>query len=81
MVSIEKGAYNMEHKQYRFETLALHGGQVPDSDTLSRGVPLYRTTSYLFKDTTHAAALFALEEPGNIYTRNGWPSLRGEREP
>jgi O-acetylhomoserine (thiol)-lyase len=69
MVRKEKGACNMEHKQYRFETLALHGGQVPDSDTLSRGVPLYRTTSYLFKDTKHAADLFALKEPGNIYTR------------
>jgi O-acetylhomoserine (thiol)-lyase len=69
MVRIEKGVCKMENKQYRFETLALHGGQVPDSDTLSRGVPLYRTTSYLFKDTKHAADLFALKEPGNIYTR------------
>lgn len=56
-------------KKYRFETLALHAGQVPDSATLSRGVPVYRTSSFVFKDTEHAANLFALKEPGNIYTR------------
>ncbi len=54
---------------YKFETLALHAGQVPDPTTLARGVPVYRTTSYLFKDTEHAANLFALKEMGNIYTR------------
>lgn len=53
---------------YRFETLALHGGQKVD-ETMSRGVPLYRTTSYLFKNTEHAAKLFSLQEMGNIYTR------------
>lgn len=52
-----------------FETLALHSGYIPDSETLSRGVPVYRTTSYLFRDTEHAADLFALRELGNIYTR------------
>jgi len=51
------------------ETLALHGGQSVDSDTFSRAVPLYQTTSYLFKDTAHAADLFALKQFGNIYTR------------
>jgi O-acetylhomoserine (thiol)-lyase len=51
------------------ETLALHGGQEPDPATGSRAVPLYRTTGYQFKDTEHAADLFALREPGNIYTR------------
>lgn len=55
-------------KQYRFETLALHAGQTPDA-TLSRGVPVYRTSSYLFKSTEHAANLFAFKEPGNIYSR------------
>jgi O-acetylhomoserine (thiol)-lyase len=55
-------------KHYRFETLALHAGQTPDA-TLSRGVPVYRTSSYLFKSTKHAADLFAFKEPGNIYTR------------
>jgi O-acetylhomoserine (thiol)-lyase len=59
----------MSSKTYRFETLALHAGQVPDTDTLSRAVPVYRTSSYVFKNTEHAANLFALKEPGNIYTR------------
>lgn len=53
----------------RFETLALHGGQKPDPTTGSRAVPIYQTTSYAFRDTDHAAALFSLAEPGNIYTR------------
>lgn len=51
------------------ETLAVHGGQVPDPVTGSRAVPLYQTTSYVFKDSDHAANLFALREFGNIYTR------------
>ena len=51
------------------ETLAVHGGQVPDPITGSRAVPLYQTTSYVFKDSDHAANLFALREFGNIYTR------------
>lgn len=55
--------------KYHIETLALHAGQQADSDTLSRAVPIYQTTSYLFKDTDHAANLFALKEFGNIYTR------------
>lgn len=53
---------------YRFETLALHAGQTIDA-TQSRGVPVYRTSSYVFKNTEHAANLFALKELGNIYTR------------
>ncbi|NTV03091.1 MAG: O-acetylhomoserine aminocarboxypropyltransferase/cysteine synthase [Chlorobiaceae bacterium] len=55
-------------RQYRPETLALHAGQTVDA-TQSRGVPVYRTSSYLFKNTEHAANLFALKELGNIYTR------------
>jgi O-acetylhomoserine (thiol)-lyase len=55
--------------KYRLETLALHAGQNIDSDTRSRAVPVYQTTSYVFKDTDHAANLFALKEFGNIYTR------------
>ncbi len=55
--------------QYHLETLALHAGQKVDSDTLSRAVPVYQTTSYCFKNTEHAANLFALKEFGNIYTR------------
>lgn len=52
-----------------FETLALHAGQQPDPTTGARAVPIYATTSYQFKDTDHAARLFALQEFGNIYTR------------
>jgi len=52
-----------------FDTIALHGGQAPDPATGSRAVPIYQTTSYVFKDSDHAARLFALTEPGNIYTR------------
>jgi O-acetylhomoserine (thiol)-lyase len=57
-----------EHKP-RPETIALHGGQEPDPTTGSRAVPIYQTTSYVFDDTQHAADLFALKVPGNIYTR------------
>jgi len=58
-----------EERKYHIETLALHAGQQVDSDTRSRAVPIYQTTSYVFKDTEHAANLFALKEFGNIYTR------------
>ena len=51
------------------DTLALHAGHTPDQDTLSRAVPLYQTTSYVFRDAEHAAGLFGLKEFGNIYTR------------
>ncbi len=53
----------------KLETLCLHGGHQPDPTTLSRAVPIYRTSSFVFKDTAHAANLFALKELGNIYTR------------
>ena len=53
----------------KLETLTLHAGQQVDPATLARAVPVYRTSSYLFRDTEHAADLFALKEPGNIYTR------------
>ncbi|MEE4243440.1 MAG: O-acetylhomoserine aminocarboxypropyltransferase/cysteine synthase family protein [Desulfopila sp.] len=58
----------------KFETLALHAGHTVDQDTLSRAVPVYRTSSYVFKSTEHAANLFALKELGNIYTRIGNPT-------
>ena len=54
---------------HRIETLALHAGQSPDPTTGARAVPIYQTTSYVFRDTEHAANLFALKEFGNIYTR------------
>lgn len=56
-------------KKTRFETKALHAGQTIEPTTLSRAVPVYRTNSYLFKNSAHAANLFGLKEPGNIYTR------------
>ena len=59
----------MRDKNYRPETLALHAGYEPDPTTGSRAVPIYQTTSYVFRDTDHAAKLFALQEFGNIYTR------------
>ena len=57
------------NKKYSFETLQLHAGQEPDPVTGSRAVPIYQTTSYVFKDSEHAANLFGLKEFGNIYTR------------
>jgi len=59
----------MSESKYDFATLALHAGQVPDSATLARAVPIYQTSSYVFKDSEHAANLFGLKEFGNIYTR------------
>lgn len=58
----------------RFETLAIHGGQTPDPEQLSRAVPIHRTTAYVFRDTGHAARVFDLAEAGNIYTRLGNPT-------
>jgi O-acetylhomoserine (thiol)-lyase len=60
---------NGQERQLHFNTLALHAGYKPDPTTGARAVPIYQTTSYQFRDTDHAAALFALQEPGNIYTR------------
>jgi O-acetylhomoserine (thiol)-lyase len=54
---------------WSFETKQIHAGQVPDAATSARALPIYQTTSYTFRDTDHAAALFGLTEPGNIYTR------------
>lgn len=59
----------MSDQERRVETLALHAGQVPDPVTGARAVPIYQTTSYVFRNTEHAANLFALKEFGNIYTR------------
>lgn len=58
-----------QNKTQGFNTRALHAGYSPDPTTGARAVPIYQTTSYQFRDTDHAAALFALQEPGNIYTR------------
>jgi O-acetylhomoserine (thiol)-lyase len=59
----------MTDQQLRPETIALHGGQSPDPATNALAVPIYQTTSFVFDDTEHAADLFALKTPGNIYTR------------
>ena len=59
----------MSKKALRFDTLQVHAGQTPDPTTGSRAVPIYQTTSYVFRDSQHAADLFSLKEPGNIYTR------------
>ena len=56
-------------RAFGFATRALHAGQRPDSETGARAVPIYQTTSYVFEDTAHAAALFNLQRFGNIYTR------------
>ena len=59
----------MKKTEQNFETLQVHAGQQPDRETLSRAVPLYQTSSYVFRNAKHAADLFNLTEPGNIYTR------------
>ena len=58
-----------------FDTLGLHAGQVPDPVHGARAVPLYQTTSYVFQDADHAAALFNLERPGHIYSRISNPTV------
>ncbi len=65
----------IKNTTYDLETLALHGGQAPDPTTGSRAVPIYQTTSFVFHDTEHAERLFALDEPGNIYSRIGNPTV------
>ncbi|WP_024573842.1 MULTISPECIES: O-acetylhomoserine aminocarboxypropyltransferase [unclassified Afipia] len=62
-------------KQPAFDTLSLHAGQHPDPVTGSRAVPIYQTTSYVFQDADHAAALFNLERAGHIYTRISNPTI------
>ena len=59
----------MADRDFGLETLCLHAGQLPDSATGSRAVPIYQTTSYVFDDADHAASLFNLQTFGNIYTR------------
>ncbi|MDX1874156.1 bifunctional o-acetylhomoserine/o-acetylserine sulfhydrylase [Mycolicibacterium sp. 120266] len=59
---------------WSFETKQVHAGQAPDAATNARALPIYQTTSYTFDSTDHAAALFGLAEPGNIYTRIGNPT-------
>lgn len=58
-----------EERKFGFETLQVHAGQVPDPVTGARAVPIYQTSSYVFKNADHAANLFQLKEPGNVYSR------------
>ena len=64
-----RGEMTSINRKFGFSTRQLHAGQVPDPTTGSRAVPIYQTTSYVFKDSEHAANLFALKELGNIYSR------------
>jgi O-acetylhomoserine (thiol)-lyase len=64
----------MPDREFGFETLCLHAGQIPDAATGSRAVPLYQTTSYVFDSTEHAASLFNLATFGNVYTRLSNPT-------
>ena len=64
----------MKKNKLKFETLQIHAGHQPDKETLSRAVPLYQTSSYVFKNAGHAARLFDLAESGNIYTRINNPT-------
>jgi O-acetylhomoserine/O-acetylserine sulfhydrylase len=64
----------MDKNRIKFETLQVHAGHKPDRETLSRAVPLYQTSSYIFKTAAHAADLFDLKEFGNIYTRINNPT-------
>ncbi len=59
----------------RFDTLALHAGQVPDPSTGARAVPIYQTASYVFRDSEHAASLFNMERPGHAYSRLSNPTV------
>src|SRR5215813_10567868 len=70
-----------EPKFLQFDTLSLHAGQQPEPTTGARAVPIYQTTSYVFRDTDHAAAMFNLERPGHIYSRisNLWIAVIEER--
>lgn len=65
----------LEPKFFRFDTLSLHAGQQPDPATGARAVPIYQTTSYVFRDADHAAALFNLERGGHIYSRISNPTV------
>ena len=64
----------MADREFGFETLCLHAGQIPDAQTGSRALPIYQTTSYVFDSTEHAASLFNLATFGNVYTRLSNPT-------
>ena len=62
-------------EKYKFDTMSLHSGHVQDKETGSRAVPIYQTTSYVFKDTDEAAALYNMEVGGHLFTRISNPTI------
>ena len=64
----------MADREFGFETLALHAGQIPDRETGARAAPIYQTTSFVFDSPDHAASLFNLQTFGNVYTRLSNPT-------
>src|SRR5690242_17664452 len=70
----------MAERTFGFRTRALHAGGTPDAEHGARAVPIYQTTSFVFKDTNDAANLFALQKYGNIYTRVGNPTVAAFEE-
>ena len=71
----DKTKKGTDAKTYKFDTLSLHAGYQPHKNAGSRQVPIYQTTSYLFDDVDHAAALFNLERGGHIYSRISNPTV------
>ena len=71
----DKKKKSTDPKTYKFDTLSLHAGYQPHKNAGSRQVPIYQTTSYLFDDVDHAAALFNLERGGHIYSRISNPTV------
>src|SRR5512138_2970879 len=70
----------MADREFGFETLALHAGQIPDAATGARAMPLYQTTSFVFDSADHAASLFNLQTFGNVYTRLSNPTTAAFEE-
>lgn len=70
----------MKERSFHFETLSIHGGAKPDPATGARAIPIYNTTSYVFRDSVHAENLFSLKETGYIYTRLGNPTVSALEE-
>ena len=69
----------MADRQFGFDTLAIHAGQVPDAATGARATPIYQTTSFVFDSAEHAASLFNLQTFGNVYTRLSNPTTTSHR--
>ena len=69
-----------EKRKFGFETRMLHAGHIPDAEVGARAVPIYQTTSYVFRDTEQAAQLFDLKQYGNIYTRINNPTTAAFEE-